>query len=412
MKTPGEINQKIRDGTAVVIPADEFKRRLREGEEFTADDLDIVTCATFGVMSGTYAVLSIPVAPPGTFRRAESCTLNGVPAFPGPCPNERLGLIDCIVYGTAHRDGRYGGGHLFADLAAGREIHCEAFADGQTHSATITLDDCPAARLHTTRSAFRNYTAFLAEEEGVTPTIFSVTGLHGPCREISVSGCGEINPVENDPSLRSLGPGTPILLNGADGIILGEGTRSTPQRPNLACSADMKGMDPLMMGGFTTSEGPECLTSVAAAVPVLDDASLQALLIRDGDIPLPIAGIEERKPRGSADYGAVWQGTDRAVRHHPDSCISCSPCHARILCPAAAIREDLTIDRKLCLACGTCQSACEAGVYRIRLGSLTYNDQQIPITLRQSERTRAERLCRRLAGRIQEGTFLLKEEGT
>ena len=409
MKTTQEINNRIRSGEATVIPAPEFKKRIRDGETFTVEDVDVVTCGTFGVMSGTYAVLTVPVAPPGTFRKASSLFLNGVPAYPGPCPNERLGLIDCIVYGTAHRDDHYGGGHLFADLAAGKTIEIEAEADGRRYTNDITLSDCGFAKLHTTRSAFKNYTAFLRREEGVLETIFSVTGLHGSCREISVSGCGEVNPLQNDPSLRSLAPGTPVLVNGVNGIITGTGTRSTAERPNLACSADINGMDPLMMGGFITSDGPECLTSVAAAIPVLDTVSLESLMVLDEEIPLPVADISNRQPIGESDYGRIWRGTDRGVRIHPKRCQDCTPCTARSICPAEAIGEGHTIDYSLCLACGACASVCEKRVFSINLGTLDIFGNEIPVTLRQSDRTRAERLCRHLADRIREGCFFLRE---
>jgi putative methanogenesis marker 16 metalloprotein len=409
VKTKREINEKIRDGSAVVIPAPEFKKRVREGETFTPEDVDIITCGTFGVMSGTYAILSVPVAPPGTFRKAEEVFLNGVPAHSGPCPNERLGLVDCIVSGTAYADEQYGGGHLFSDLVAGDLIEVEAEAEGRRYSNDITLTDCTFARIHTSRSAFKNYTAFLSEEEGIIRTIFSVTGLSGPYKEISVSGCGEVNPVQNDPGLRSLSSGTPILVNGVNGIIIGTGTRSTAERPNLACAADMKGMDPLMMGGFITSDGPECLTSVAAAIPVLDSPSLHALMVLDEEIPLPVAGISTRQPIGSSHYGRVWQGTDRGVHIHADRCLGCTPCLARLICPANALSAEQTINRSLCLACGACASVCEEGVFTMNLGTISLDKNDIPITLRQSDRTRAERLCRRLADKIRGGSFLLSE---
>ncbi|MDO9539443.1 MAG: homocysteine biosynthesis protein, partial [Methanocalculus sp.] len=246
-------------------------------------------------------------------------------------------------------------------------------------------------------------------EEGIIRTIFSVTGLSGPYKEISVSGCGEVNPVQNDPGLRSLSSGTPILVNGVNGIIVGTGTRSTAERPNLACAADMIGMDPLMMGGFITSDGPECLTSIAAAIPVLDSSSLHALMVLDEEIPLPVAGISTRQPIGSSHYGRVWQGTDRGVQIHADRCLGCTPCLAHLICPAGALSAEQTLDRSLCLACGACASVCEGGVFTMNLGTISLDKNDIPITLRQSDRTRAERLCRRLADKIREGSFLLSE---
>jgi uncharacterized protein (DUF39 family) len=41
-------------------------------------------------MSGTYAVLSFHVAARDEFERASKVSLNGVPAFVGPCPKRTL----------------------------------------------------------------------------------------------------------------------------------------------------------------------------------------------------------------------------------------------------------------------------------------------------------------------------------
>ncbi|NLZ30595.1 MAG: methanogenesis marker 16 metalloprotein, partial [Methanomicrobiales archaeon] len=86
MKTIADIDEKIRDGSAVVYTATEFKRLVREGVDISAADVDVVTTGTCGVMSGTTAVLSVPVTGPGVFERAEKAWLNGVPCMPGPCP--------------------------------------------------------------------------------------------------------------------------------------------------------------------------------------------------------------------------------------------------------------------------------------------------------------------------------------
>ena len=130
MKTVEEINKKIAHGSAVVYTAAELKKLIADGETITAADVDVVTTGTFGVMSGTMAVLHIPVAPPGTFRQAETVRLNGVPAIPGPCPNEGLGSVDVMVYGTSHASHTYGGGHLFRDLVEGNEVCVEVESGG------------------------------------------------------------------------------------------------------------------------------------------------------------------------------------------------------------------------------------------------------------------------------------------
>lgn len=405
MKTLSEIDAKIRNGTAVVYTAAEFKRLIREGAEVTAAEVDVVTTGTCGVMSGTAAILSVPVAAPGTFERAERAWLNGVPCLPGPCPNERLGLLDVIVSGTAHAGAGYGGGHLFREIVEGQEIEVVVEAADRSIEVKATIDDFAHARLFTTRSAFRNYTAYLNTQPTRVKTIFSVTGLEGPCREASVSGCGEINPLENDPARLAIRDGTPVFLNGSAGLVTGEGTRSTPERPNITVIADMAGMQPRYMGGFATSAGPECITSLGVAIPVLDDRQVAALRVLDEEILLLVADINTRNILGEATYADVWQRPDREVTYNPGWCEECSTCAAAAVCPTGAFSRETGIDRDRCLACIACLAACQNDAFEAGEGSLRVRGRKVPITLRQSGRTLAEDLCRDLKERILDGRF-------
>ncbi len=411
MKTLREIDEKIRSGSAVVYTAAEFKHLIREGVEVSAADVDIVTTGTCGVMSGTAAILSVPVAEPGAFERAERVWANGVPCMPGPCPNERLGLVDLIVSGTARAGVGYGGGHLFRDIVEGCEIEVVVEAADRSIEARVTIDDLAYARLFTTRSAYKNYTAYINRQPTRVKTIFSVTGLQGPCREASVSGCGEINPLENDPLGLAIGAGTPVLLNGSSGLVTGEGTRSTSSRPNLTVIADMVGMQPRYMGGFKTSAGPECITSLGVAIPVLDDRQIVALRILDEEISLPIADINTRVILGEATYADIWQQPDREVTYHPEWCEECSTCAAAAVCPTGAFSQKTGIDRDRCLACTACLTACPNNALEAGEGSLRVRGRRVPITLRQSGRTLAEDLCRDLKEQILDGRFTLTGGG-
>lgn len=406
-KTVSEINEKIRSGTAVVMTAAEFKQYIRNDEKVTSRDVDVVTTGTFGVMSGTYAVLSIPVAEKKAFLKADQVYINGVPAIPGPCPNENLGVVDLIVYGTSHANASYGGGHLLRDLVQGNPVEVVVNAERKTFSRTVTLEDMGFARLVTTRSAFKNYTAMINPRSSpVKSTIFSVTAMQGPFTEASVSGCGEINPLENDPGMRTIGPGTRILVNGSEGYVMGTGTRSSAGRPNLSFFADLKGMDPDMMGGFVTSAGPECLVSCAVPIPVLDDDSLRALSVLHEQIPLPVADVADRTPLAFTTYGEVWNGTDQLMRFDPSLCTACEPCTAAARCPTGAITTG-PINYHRCACCGTCTFSCPAHAYYGQLGSLTVDTFHVPIILRQSSITHAKRLCERLKHRIMNGKFFL-----
>ena len=84
-----EIKSKVERGKAVVLTAQEVRDWVESGKHIALEDVDVVTCATRAVMSGTYAVFSFPVARPHAFRRAENAWLNGVPAQAGLCRNGR-----------------------------------------------------------------------------------------------------------------------------------------------------------------------------------------------------------------------------------------------------------------------------------------------------------------------------------
>ena len=65
--------------------------------------------------------------------------------------------------------------------------------------------------------------------------------------------------------------GSKVLLNGSEGLVIGNGTRSSINKPNLMLSADMRQMSTDYFGGFKTAEGPEIFDSVALAIPVLNE---------------------------------------------------------------------------------------------------------------------------------------------
>src|SRR5574344_142748 len=124
---------------------------VHEGINVNVADVDGVTTGTFGVMSGTMAVMMVPVAEKNSFERADAIWLNGVPAQPGPCPNERLGVVDLVINGTAHANDQYGGGHLFRDLVKGKTIDVTVEAHGKQYENQVTLDEIEFARIITTR---------------------------------------------------------------------------------------------------------------------------------------------------------------------------------------------------------------------------------------------------------------------
>lgn len=416
-RTIAEINARLRRGEAIVLTAQEVKETARRGGPLDVEDVDVVTTGTRGPMSGTAAAFTLPGAPAA--GPATRVWLNGVPAFPVPEGGaDPSGGLDLVVYGTAEsrwEPRRHGGGHLFREFVEGRPLTLE-IADDRSALArrTLTRADFSFARLYSARNAFRNYMAFGNFKGGpALPTIFGFRPL-GAGMGATVVGSGELSPLQNDPGLRVIRQGTRVLVNGAPGLVIGHGTRSSPARPNLSLVADMFEMDPEYMGGFITDAALEVVNAVAVPIPILDEATLGAVVAAlDEAVPLPVADVSDRVPFTETTYGDVWQGTDLAIRYDAGRCVTCSfSCVAEHYCPVGAISwRDKRHDDDLCFACGACTITCVGGAFTARLGHLTVDGRQVPITFRQSDRRRALRIAELLRDRMRRGEFLLSDLG-
>ncbi|MGZ7096638.1 MAG: methanogenesis marker 16 metalloprotein, partial [Methanobacterium sp.] len=400
-----EINQKIQQGEATVLTAEEVSNLVREGKEPKAEDIDVITTGTCGVMSGTAALFHIKAGEPGSFKKAKKVLLNGVPGFPGPCPNEWLGSVDMIVYGTSHSiyHEDYGGGFLFNDIISGKDIEIEVESiNGEKIKSTINIEDFSTARMIGTRLAFKNYTAFINPSAKPVSSIFHAIEMDGPYKGLSFSGCGELNPLQNDPVMNTIKTGTKVLMCGSEGIVIGNGTRSTPDKPNLMISADMYEMDPHFVGGFKTAAGPEIFNSVAAAIPVLNDEVIKNTYIVNKDINLPIADIKGRHlPLGSTNYAQVWEDNDERPLHVRENCMDCEVCIVRERCPTGAFSG--TLNTNMCFGCGMCAYSCPYGSFKMNRGEIEFKAGDkiinIPIVCRQSDIKRARELAAELKKR-------------
>jgi putative methanogenesis marker 16 metalloprotein len=414
-RTVQEINAKLERGEAAVLTAREVEELVSCGRGDEVRQVDVVTTGTMGLMSGTYALLSFSICEAGVHRRFRSARLNGVPGSVGPCPNESLGIIDVMVFGTEEGDRPgYGGSSLFRDLVSGREVTVEAVADdGRTAERTLTLEDMSTAKLLSSRNCFRNYRAFVNPGDSEFSSIFSCFPFPPDCRGLAFSGCGHLSPLQNDPGLKAVGVGTRVLFNGAEGFVVSNGTRSSVKYPNLMTVADMKGMDPRLMGGFRTAAGMECLSSYAVPVLILDDAVLEAVMTGDSGIPPSIGDVRDRHKIGQADYGQAWSG-DEVISVSDAPCGRCEDCPAERVCPTSAIvREDggAVIDRTRCVNCGACVAACGQGRFKGDLGEVSAEVNGVmrtmPVVCRGSNREGAVRTMEDLKKRLLDGTFAM-----
>lgn len=413
-RTIGSINEKITNGEANIYTAEEFKKLIKKDEAPSFDEVDVVTCGTCGVMSGTAAILNFVVSEPGEFIRAKEVYLNGVPAYAGPCPNEWLGSVDVILHGTAHaiHDENYGGGFLFKDILEGKEINVRVESvEGKTIKNTITKEDIIRAQLIGTRMAFKNYTAFTNPNKEPISSIFAAKPLEGNLTGLTFSGCGDLNPLQNDVHQNVIKEGIKILLNGTQGYMLGNGTRSSPEKPNLMLSADLTQMDPYYIGGFKTGQGGEVYDTVAIPIPVLNEEIYNNLLITDDKVSIPVADIKGRHlPLTETDYEQLWGEHGLRPKYDRFKCSKCDSCIVEEICPTNAFSNE-RLDLTHCFGCGMCSNHCLHDAFDMDTGSvdLTINNENvnIPIICRQSDRLRGNKLSLKLKKMIQNQEFKL-----
>ncbi|MHA1378659.1 MAG: methanogenesis marker 16 metalloprotein [Candidatus Helarchaeota archaeon] len=409
-RTIEEIREKVKNGDANVFTAQELCDLIENGEEVKFEDIDVITAATKGIMSGTTAIVSFRVSEPGTFRKAKSMTLNGIPCFVGPCPNETLGVVDGIIFGTEHSldNPLYGGGHLFRDLIKNNDINVKVETiEGKEISVKTKLQNMDYAKMLATRNAFKNYLAFVNPTHEPVKTIFAVNKLQGPLYEATFCGCGALNPIQNDPDLEVLGVGSPILMNGSKGYIIGEGTRSAKEKPNLMAIADIHDMKPEYTGGFMTSAGPEVINSWAVPIPIINDKILNNVKKLDKDIHLDIVDVVGRKPIGEITYGEVWK-KGFSIDFKENGCKDCpnfKDCKIEEMCPTKAFKKNEGIDKSLCFNCGTCFVNCVQDAFKGKMGNIKLGNKRIPIVCRQSDRTGAIKLAEELKDIILKGKF-------
>lgn len=409
-----QINQKIDNGEANIYTAEEFKKLIKKGDAPSFEEVDVVTCGTCGVMSGTAAILNFIVSEPGEFIRAREVYLNGVPAYAGPCPNEWLGSVDAILHGTAHSiyDDNYGGGFLLKELLEGKSVDVRVeSADGKTIENKITIADITRGQIVGCRMAFKNYTAFTNPNNEAVSSIFAAIPLEGNLKGLTFSGCGDLNPLQNDIPHNVIKEGRKVLINGAQGYILGDGTRSSPEKPNLMLTADLCEMDPYYIGGFKTGQGGEIYDTVAIPIPVLNEEIYNNLLVRDEDIDLPVADIKGRHlPLDNTNYHEMWSDYDLRPQFNSSDCDKCDKCSVEEVCPTNAFK-DKRLNLAYCYGCGMCAHYCRHNAFKMNTGDvdLKINGKKvnIPIICRQSDRLRANKLSLKLKKMIENKEFKL-----
>ncbi len=336
-KTIEEINQKIEQGKAVVVTAEEIIDIVKQkGIEKAAQEVDVVTTGTFGPMCSSGAYLNIGHSKPRIKLGGGRAYLNDVLAYTG------LAAADIFIGANALPDDdprnkvypgefNYGGGHVIEELVAGKDVRLEATAYGtdcyprKRLETWINIKDLNEAVLFNIRNAYQNYNVAANTSDRTIYTYMGV--LRANLGNINYCSAGQLSPLLNDPYYQTIGIGTKIFLGGGIGFVAWHGTQHNPNVPRtekgvpkrgagaLCVIGDLKQMHPKWLVG-TSMLGYGCTVTVGIGVPIpiLSKEILRHTTVTDAEIFSAIIDYSDAYPNlkpdilGEVSYAQLKRG--------------------------------------------------------------------------------------------------------
>ncbi|MFI3270720.1 MAG: homocysteine biosynthesis protein [Pseudomonadota bacterium] len=309
-KTIAEINERIKQGKAVVLNAEEMTEAVRRmGKEKAAREVDVVTTGTFSPMCSSGLLFNIGQQDPPTMRTSK-VWLNDVSAYAGlAAVDSYLGATEVTtddplnkVYPGAFK---YGGGHVIEDLLRGKKVHLRAEnygTDCYPHRVIdkyIDLNYLPYAHLLNPRNCYQNYNAAVNTTKKL---IYTYMGpLKPSMRNVNYATSGRLSPLFNDPLFKTIGLGTRIFLGGGVGYVLGAGTQHDPSPKRterglplsgsgtLMLKGDLKGMNARYVRGLSLiGYGCSIALGVGIPIPILNEEMAWFTGVDDSDILMPV----------------------------------------------------------------------------------------------------------------------------
>jgi len=323
-KTIEEINEKVKEGKAVVVTAEEIIDYVKEkGIKQAAREVDVVTTGTFGIMCSSSAYFNIGHANPRIKLGGGRTYLNDVPAYTG------LAAVDILIGANALPDDdprnrvhpgefNYGGGHVIEELVAGKDVKLVATAYGtdcyprRRLETWINIKDLNEVVLFNPRNAYQNYNVAVNLSD---KTIYTYMGTLKPnFGNANYSSAGQLSPLMNDPYYKTIGLGTKIFLGGGIGFVAWQGTQHNPDvlrsengvprrsAGTLAVIGDLKQMNPRWLVG-TSMLGYGCSLTVGIGVPIpiLSEEILKYTTVTDDDILAAVVDYSQAYPQMKPD---------------------------------------------------------------------------------------------------------------
>ena len=324
LKTIKEINEKIKQGKAVVVTAAEIiEIAKQDGIRNAAERVDVVTTGTFGPMCSSGAYFNIGHSKPRIKLGGGKTYLNDVPAYAAFAAADLFiganALPDDDPRNRNHPgDFNYGGGHVIEELVAGHDVRLSASAYGtdcyprKKLETWINIKDLNEAVLFNMRNAYQNYNVAVNLSD---KTIYTYMGVLKPrMGSAGYSSAGQLSPLLNDPYYKTIGIGTRIFLGGGIGYVAWPGTQFNPNvkrsengtprggSATLCVMGDLKQMNPRYLVG-TSMLGYGCTLSVGIGVPIpiLNEEMLKYTTVTDAEIFAPVIDYSSTYPNREPD---------------------------------------------------------------------------------------------------------------
>jgi L-aspartate semialdehyde sulfurtransferase len=338
LKTIAEINEKIKQGKAVVVTAEEMIDVVRgKGVKAAAEQVDVVTTGTFGPMCSSGMFMNVGHAKPRIKLGGGSCYLNDVPAYCG------IAAVDVYLGANALPDDdprnkvypgefRYGGGHVIEDFVAGKNIRLVGHGYGtdcyprKRIETFINKETVNEAYLYNPRNAYQNYNVAVNITNRVIHTYMGLLKPH--LGSANYCSAGQLSPLLKDPLYRTIGMGTRIFLGGAIGYVAGRGTQHNPDAPRtpeglvktgagtLATTGNAKLMSPnYLKGASFIGYGATIFIGVGVPIPVLDEEMAYFTSRSDEELLAQVVDYGNDYPNrisaslAEVNYGQLKSGT-------------------------------------------------------------------------------------------------------
>jgi len=337
MKAIDEINEKIKQGKAVVVTAEEMIDIVRDkGVKKAAEQVDVVTTGTFGPMCSSGLFVNVGHSKPRIKLGGGTCYLNDVPCYAG------LAAVDIYVGATAIPDDdprnkvypgafTYGGGHVIEDFVAGKDLRLDAHAYGtdcyprKKLETYINKGSVNEAYLFNPRNSYQNYNIAVNLSDKI---IYTYMGTLKPnVGNANYCSAGQLSPLLKDPTYKTIGIGTRIFLGGAVGYVSWYGTQHNPEIPRtedglprfpggtLAVVGDAKQMSAeYIKGASFTGYGSTLIVGIGIPIPIIDEEMAYFTSRTDAELVAQVVDYSEDYPNripktlGEASYAQLKTG--------------------------------------------------------------------------------------------------------